>query len=73
MTPDREQVSAPSYAVREYVMCRVQGHPEGPMTMAECERYIRQTERAGGTGQWLLSVKADHAQQLGPPRPEEDL
>lgn len=29
-------------------------------TVWDCEQYIRHTENAGGTGQWLLSVKLDH-------------
>lgn len=46
------------------------------VSMTECEQYIRRTENAGGTGQWLLSVKADHNrfldnQHLWPPgKPE---
>jgi hypothetical protein len=35
------------------------------LTMIQCERYVRKTEQAGGTGQWLAAVTADHRVQLG--------
>jgi len=49
---------------REQV-CSVRDHnwTDGQMTVYDCEQYVRHTERGGGVGQWLVSVKADHSNQ----------
>ncbi len=43
--------------------CRRDGHPGKGKTVSQCERDVRKLERAGGAGQWLAQVRAEHKDQ----------
>lgn len=48
-------------------LCPVPGHPRPDgdrTTIAGCEQYVRRTEQAGGAGQWLAGIKADHRHRI---------
>jgi hypothetical protein len=57
--------------IRDTAVCDGQGADGHSRlhTMTWCEARVRSLERAGGVGQWLLAVKADHYRQLAGGRP----
>jgi hypothetical protein len=67
VTYSKGDVQWAEYLAARQEPCAVQGdHHLTGETTAACEGHIRHVvERAGGTGQLLASVKADHRERAG--------